>query len=219
MPLQNRVTPWSEIVADENRGLFMGNRGRLHDDQRRLAVWPQTRRADWTLRRWIICRLIFHGRRRVLMSPGSYTELFFLDEATALAAGHRPCAECMRDRAREFVECWRAGNPALADKGTTASARDRLLHDDRRDAYRNQRTHRVEGATLPDGTMIEVDEVAYLVLGGAIRRWSFAGYGPPERLPGGDAKVLTPRTTVEALRAGYQAVLHPSATLGANQVT
>src|ERR687885_1053495 len=103
VPLRNRVTPYGEIVAVAGRGTLMGNRGRLHDAQRQIV-------RDWQVRRWIACRLQFRGRHREVMTPGRYTELFFLDEATALADGHRPCAECQRGRYRLFREIWAAAN-------------------------------------------------------------------------------------------------------------
>jgi hypothetical protein len=123
MPLQNRVTPFGEIVAVPARGTFMGNRGRLHDAERRLT------RSRWQLKAWIICLLEFKGRHRTVMSPNSYTELFFLDEATALAAGHRPCFECQRTAARRYVDAWLRGNPdAGLDAGARIGGIDDRLH-------------------------------------------------------------------------------------------
>ncbi len=107
MPRQNRVTPFGDLIATPERGTFLGNRGVLHDDAGRI-------KRAWQLRRWIVCVLEFRGRKRSVMTPGRYTELFFLDEATALAAGHRPCAECRRARFLAFCDAWRAAHPAYA---------------------------------------------------------------------------------------------------------
>src|SRR5262245_6485047 len=122
MPRQNRVTPWGEIVAMPERGTLMGNRGLLHDAEGQIM-------RPWRERRWIICLLDFKGRRRSVMSPGLYTELFFLDEATALAAGHRPCAECRRERFNAFRDAWLKGNGGAAP--VTAPDIDRRLHEER----------------------------------------------------------------------------------------
>jgi hypothetical protein len=211
VPLQNRVTPRSSIEVDASRGFFMGNRGCLHDDQQRLAVRPATRRTDWRLRRWIICGLDFPGRKRRLMAPGNYTELFFLDEATALAAGHRPCHECRSARAQQFAIAWGSGNPAFAEQGRSLVARVRLLHSQRRTPDGSQRTYRSPAAELPAGAMVDVDGEAHLVVGGVLRPLSFGGYGPARALPAGDTVVLTPNSTVAALRAGYLPEIHPSA--------
>ena len=104
MPRQNRVTPFGDIIATPHRGTFMGNRGVLHDAGGRI-------KRAWQLKRWIVCVLVFKGRKRQVMTPGHYTELFFLDEATTLAAGHRPCAECRRDRFLAFGRAWRSARP------------------------------------------------------------------------------------------------------------
>jgi hypothetical protein len=134
MPLQNRVTPWGEIVATPERGLFMGNRGCLHDGQRRVT-------KAWARTPWVTCLLEFKDRHREVMSPGQYTELFFLDEATALAAGHRPCATCRRADYDAFKALWLEANPELAarSEGKTTEI-DKLLHAERVDARRNKRT-------------------------------------------------------------------------------
>src|SRR5690348_11691300 len=118
MPLRNRVTPFGELVAIPERGTLMGNRGILHTPDR-LVV------RDWQVRRWIACRLEFHGRHRVVMTRGSYTELFFLDEATALADGHRPCAECRHADYRAFQAAWRTVYP---ERSVAADAMDSVLH-------------------------------------------------------------------------------------------
>src|ERR1051326_763992 len=135
MPRQNRVTPFGEIVATPERGTFLGNRGVLHDDAGHI-------RRAWQVKRWLVCVLEFRGRRRTVMTPRRYTELFFLDEATALAAGHRPCAECQRARYRLFRDVWAAANPdQITSRPPTADEMDRLLQAERVDSLREKRTY------------------------------------------------------------------------------
>ena len=191
MPLQNRVLPTGEIVADPARGLFTGNRGCLHDDQRQLG------RARWKGRAWIICALEYKGWRRVVMTPRSWTELFFLDEAVALAAGHRPCALCRRGAYQAFQ---------AAFGGAKAGLMDAVLHEARLDG-RGQRRHRAALEGLPDGVFVQVGGQAHLVRGAEI--WSYvpAGYGRPFPRFQGEVTVLTPEPTVAALRAGYVPVM------------
>jgi len=189
MPLQNRVTPTGEIISTPEKGRWMGNRGRLHDGDKRLG------RARWQGRRWIICALKFGGRHRTeMMRPDSYTELFFLDEATALAAGHRPCAECRR---RDYIRFM-----ALSGGPTGADALDRALHAQRLER-REKRTWTADATDLPDGTFIEDGNRALLIACGTCHLWSPGGYGPAQPLPQGPVAVLTPELSVEALRNGY----------------
>jgi hypothetical protein len=189
VPLQNRVDPFGEIHAVAARGSLMGNRGGpLHDASRRLGA------ARWRSPRWIYCRLAFRGRRRVPMSPGRYTELFFLDEATALAAGHRPCGECQRARLAEFRSC-------LADAGATLAEIDAALHAARR--LRPPALLR----DLPDGVMFTravQPRRAYLKLDGSIHAWSFAGYAPAPVPAAEEVLVLTPGPTAGAIAAGFR---------------
>lgn len=214
MPLQNRVTPFGEIIADPARGTVMGNRGNLHDSgDQILRLYQATR--------WIICKLDFNGRRRAQMPPHEWTSLFFLDEATALAAGHRPCYECNRAKARQFAEHWMAANPT---RGKTEKAVndliDEQLHRDRiTDAYyqrdRRKRVYLDSIDALPDGTFIALGQelAPFLVLGSHVLPWRVEGYGKPaERPTGRDVVVLTPSSTVRALAHGYLPELHPSAT-------
>ncbi len=208
MTLQNRVDPFGEIRAVPERGTLMGNRGgRLHDERQRLG------RSRWTSRRWIACLLEFKGRRRALMQPGRYTELFFLDEATALAAGHRPCAECRRPAFEAFrsafAEAPGGGEPPRAD------AMDVEMHEARVRRDRSKLTWSAGFADLPDGVLFArgtTREQAWLVWRGHALRWSFGGYTTLER-PSGDepVRVLTPRPIARVLRHGYAADLHPSA--------
>jgi hypothetical protein len=207
MPLQNRVTPLSEVIADPARGLVYGNRGCLHDDQGRIR-----RRYDG--KRWIACRLSFRGwRRHPLLQPGRFTELFFLDEATAFAAGHRPCALCRREDYGRFLELWAELHPGEEN----ADAVDARLHDERLSAEtRTQRRHATPFAELPDATFVLYCGEPHLVLGEALLRWTPAGYTAPLVRPrDGDAQVVTPPSLVSVLAAGWQGavpLLHPTAT-------
>ena len=200
MPLQNRVTPHGELIATEARGLLMGNRGRLHDAHRRIVRYAQGRR-------WIACVTRFRGRHRTVMSPGLYTELFFLDEAVALAAGHRPCAECRREDYARFQRAWAAG----VGGDTSADAMDLVLHADRLVGPRTKRTYRDELAAQPSGAFVEVDGSAWLVWDGALVPWTAAGYGDRRDLEDGAASIITPRSIVAVLRAGYRPMVHPTA--------
>jgi hypothetical protein len=205
MTLQNRVTPQGQIVAVPERGFFIGNRGILHDADRQLG------RRRWALKAWLICRLEFRGRHRVVMTPRRYTELFFFDEATAIAAGHRPCYECRRDAFHDWQRAWREA--AGLDTPPTAPAMDRQLHLERVKAgSRAQRRWRARLGALPDGAFIELDGAAHLVLRGGLRRWSWRGYGPAmTRAPSQTVCVLTPASSVRVLEAGYRPRLHRSA--------
>jgi hypothetical protein len=205
MPLQNRVTPLGELVADPARGLVYGNRGCLHDAEGRI-------RRPWQVKRWIACRLEFGGRRRSpLMRPERYTELFFLDEATALAAGHRPCAECRREDYDRFTAFWRS---LYDDAG--ADAIDARLHDERADsATRQRRLHEAAFDALPDGAFVLHDGLPRLVLGDALLEWSVAGYGTRAPRPSGRATLITPPSLLAALQEGWESalpLLHPTVT-------
>ena len=198
MPLQNRVTPLGELVADPARGLVYGNRGCLHDEQGRI------RRRNPT-RRWIACQLRFKNwHRHPLLQPGRFTELFFLDEATAFAAGHRPCALCRRADYDRFLAIVQAPG---------ADAIDAQLHRERLDGAR-RRYHRAGFTTLPDGAFVLDDGSPCVVLGDALLRWTPAGYTDRSARPSGSATVITPPTLVEVLRTGWASLvplLHPSA--------
>ena len=206
MPLQNRVTPLSELVADSARGLVYGNRGCLHDANGRI-------RRRYNGKRWIACRLEFRGWHRApLQQPGRYTELFFLDEATAFAAGHRPCALCRREDYERLTTIWRELHPGQIG----ADAIDAQLHSERVDPEtRAQLRHRAALEKLPDGTFVVRDNEPCLVRGAELLRWTPAGYvARIERPARGEAVVLTPPSLVAVLRAGWQPLLplvHPSA--------
>lgn len=199
MPLQNRVTPFGEIVAVAGRGTLTGNRGVLVDDDRRLV-------RRWQTKRWIACRLEYKGIRREVMQPHRWTELFFLDEAAALAAGHRPCAECRRDDYVRFRDLWKTHvGEASAD------AMDVILHRQRVEGS-GKRTYCDEMSALPDGTFVVLGGKAWLVRGGHVYEWSDAGYASRRLRPtSGEVDVLTPAAIVRILRAGYAPLIHPSA--------
>ena len=200
MPLQNRVTPFGEIVAEPWRGALMGNRGILHDEHRRLGA------ARWRHNNWVCCVTEFRGRHREPMplpgSPTRYTALFFLDEVSALAAGHRPCAECRRADWQRFKAAWiAAGLP-----GSSAADIDRALHRARVTRGRRQVTHTAPVETLPEGVFLAAPDnpaAALLKWAGRFWRWTGAGYRPAPTTRG-MVSVLTPAPTVAAIRAGYR---------------
>jgi len=207
MPLQNRVTPLGELVAVEVRGLVYGNRGCIHDDEGRI-------RRRYPTRRWIACRLEFKGwHRGPLLRPGRFTELFFLDEATALAAGHRPCALCRRADYDALLALWRDLYPGE----TGADAIDERLDAERRVGGSRRRLHEAELGGLPDGAFVVRDGEAWLVLGGELLRWTPAGYAERVARPSGPAVLLTPPSLVELLRTEREPLvpfLHESAHRG-----
>lgn len=203
MARRNRVTPASAIIAHPGRGMLFGNRGCLHDD-------AGTLRRDWSTKLWIACVLEFRGRSRRLLQPGRYTELFFLDEAVALAAGHRPCAECRRADYNRFRAAWEA---AGLGPGPRARDMDLILHAARRDGTRAQIRHEVAFADLPDGVFVAgADDAALLVRGDRLHPYAPPGYLAPLPRPAkGMAQVMTPAPVVSVLRAGYAPLIHPSA--------
>lgn len=203
MPLQNRVTPTGDIIVTPHRGLFTGNRGIIHDPATKTLL-----KKRWSSPAWITCLCEFRGWRRPVMARRSWTELFFLDEATAFAAGHRPCFFCRRDDARRFRAAWEAGN---GTSGISAKTMDAVLHRERLHRGR-KRLHPLPmpWADLPDGAMVQQGEDSFLVTQGRVLLWSPAGYAGVERQLD-DAKLLTPPSTLRALDAGYQPTLHPTA--------
>jgi hypothetical protein len=205
MPLQNRVTPTGEIVADPARGLLMGNRGCLHGPDRTLGT------ARWRSKLWIACVLDWRGRRRDPMPPGRWTALFFLDEATALAAGHRPCGYCRRQDYLAYAEAWeRAFGLARPPRADEMNAR---LHAERVEPRtRRQRTRPAVAGDLPDGVMARHDGACGLLASGRFLQWSFAGYREPVKLaPDAAVELLTPPASVAVIAAGYRPILHPTA--------
>lgn len=204
MPHQNRVTPFGEFEATPSRGLFMGNRGILHDAQGRLGA------ARWRHKNWIACTLSFKNRRRTIKAPGRYTELFFCDEGVALAAGHRPCAECRRADYERYAGAWQKAyglaNPPKAGDMDEALHRARVSRDKRRVSFAAS----IED--LPNGVFVCLPEeagAAWLLWRDDLHRWSHEGYG--EARPARSSSVgivLTPEPNVHILRAGYAPVIH-----------
>lgn len=203
MPEPNRVNPAGELVATSARGTLMGNRGCLHDADGRIV-------RNSARKEWICCELAFEGRKRQLRAPGSYTELFFLDEATALAAGHRPCGTCRRDDARRFAHAWGVANLGMAP--ARVGRIDDQLSGERVDSARMLRS---SVPPLPDGTMFrqEASGRFFLLHRGRALPWSFTGYGAPvdTRDVAGPIMVMTPASIIRALDAGYEPRVHRSA--------
>jgi hypothetical protein len=200
-PLQNRVTPFGDIVAIPQRGLLTGNRGIIHDPATRTLL-----KKRWTTKAWLVCVLEYKGRRRDVMARRSWTELFFLDEAVALAAGHRPCFYCRRRDAEAFRVAW---SKAKGGKVQLAWEMDAILHGERLDRGR-KRLHALPQSAdeLPDGTVIAAAGEAYTMARGRAFRWSETGYEAMPAIPHAD-RLLTPPSTLLALRAGYRPRLHP----------
>ncbi len=204
MPLQNRVSPEGEIVATMARGTMYGNRGGcFHYDDGRLKA------RTWANRQWICCVLDFKGRRRLLRQPGKFTELFFLDEATAFAAGHRPCFECRRADAVAFQTGFAKAHGIDSPR---APDMDVVLHAERLTETGRQRRFVPDADALLDGVMVRFEYMPWLVLEGKLRPWSHGGYGPPITIPALHyLECLTPPSTIATIRAGYRPQLHPSA--------
>jgi hypothetical protein len=204
MPLQNRVTPTGDIVATRHRGLFTGNRGIIHDPATRTLL-----NRRWSSKAWLTCVCEFRGRRRDVMGTQSWTELFFFDEATAFAAGHRPCFYCRRDDANRFRAAWEQGNGVAKMR---APEMDEVLHAERLDG-KAKRLHAlpIPLEQLPDGAMVQAGDENCLVVQGRALLWSFKGYREISYALR-DAHLLTPPSTLRALGAGYRPLLHPSAT-------
>lgn len=206
-PLQNRVTPFGEVVATPERGLFTGNRGIIHRDY-------EIRKRCGT-DGWIVCVIDFRGRRRDLMSPGAWTELFFLDEATAFAAGHRPCFYCQRSRAQDFARAW--GLAAGFGRAASAKEMDAALKLERQhvrlskdDALRRREALPIVARDqLQSGAMVEAGGDAYLYAGNRFLRWRPGGYEAAS--PQGALRLLTPPSVNAAFGAGFVPVLHPIA--------
>jgi len=203
MTLQNRVTPFGELVASPARGLFMGNRGgRFHTEAKTLML------RNWVSAQWICCTLDYRGRRRDVWGH-SYTEVFFLDEPTVLAAGHRPCFECRRKDALHFASKWQEACRLYARP--SAGEMDSVLQRERLQG-RTKRLHRRNIEDLPDGTFVALEEGAFAVRGDALLGWTPDGYQAGKRRPrGGAVDVLTPPSILAVLSAGYRPHWHPSA--------
>lgn len=207
MPLQNRVDPYSQLHAVAARGAWMGNRGILHDADKRIV-------APWRLKRWITCVLTYKDRKRSVFSPRRYSELFFLDEATAFAAGHRPCAECRRADFNSFRAAWIDTNSSDEIGGRlSADAIDDVLHAERAIRGGGKRTYMADLRELPDGTMIELDGAPHLIWNNRYWRWSFEGYSAPLPADGKTSSVvvLTPPSLVRLFAGGFRPQVHESA--------
>ena len=198
MPYQNKVDPWGNIHAVKSRGLFLGNRGVLHNENQEVI-------ATHRIKGWVTCLLEFKGRKRELMRPNRYTELFFLDEATAFSAGHRPCAECRRKRYNEFKEKWLEANGELLNGNKPIAANmDKIIHQERI-SNKQKITYTSALSSLPDGTMIEINSKAYLIWESKLLEWSFSGYSQSEIAYNLNLEVivLTPKSYVKTFSKGF----------------
>jgi hypothetical protein len=196
--LQNRVDPQGKIICTGARGAWMGNRGQLHDQGKTIL-------RPFKLKAWLICLLQFKDRHRQVMAPNLYTELFFMDEATAFAAGHRPCYECRRAAYDTFKSYWLKGNPGYGFNNKTSIREiDEVLHNERIDHKKTKITFESHPADLPDGTFIWFKEQAFLIAGNLIYPWTSFGYEPGQPMPDHKVSVLTPQSTVNAFLAGYR---------------
>jgi hypothetical protein len=197
--LQNRVNPRGELIKTTARGSWMGNRGVIHDERQQIV-------RPFKLKAWLICQLEFKGRRRQVMTPDRYTELFFLDEATAFAAGHRPCAECRRKSFTRFKSFWVLANAEYGFTGRTPIWKiDEILHKERINRSGVKQTYPEDAGNLPDGTFILQDDRPCLYAGGKYYAWTPFGYEAGEPLPRSvPVEVLTPKSIVRTFRAGYK---------------
>ncbi|MCQ6957249.1 hypothetical protein [Mucilaginibacter aquariorum] len=194
---KNRVAPDGNIIQNSARGAWMGNRGVLHDKGKTI-LRPFKHQA------WIICALEFKGRHRKLMAPDRWTELFFLDEATAFAAGHRPCFECRRENAIRFKMAWLKGNPQYGfDQKTSIKKIDEVIHQERIDKKGQKVTSEATVEYLPNGTFIKHNGEPFLISAGRRYLWTPSGYEKPQKLGEGKVTVLTPASIINAFRAGY----------------
>lgn len=196
--LQNRVDPFGQLIRTPARGFFMGNRGLIHNEKQEIV-------RPFRLKAWITCLLEFKGRRRKVMTPNLYTELFFTDEAAAFAAGHRPCAECRRDDFNRFKTAWVAGNPEYNfNQKTSVQKIDGIMHSERIGADFSKITFKEKMGNLPDGVMIRIQGEAYVIRENKLWLWTPLGYTITKiKEAEADVDVLTPRSVVNALRAGY----------------
>lgn len=196
--LQNRVDPFGNLIRTTARGSWMGNRGVLHNDQQELL-------RPFKLKAWLTCRLEFKKRKRQVMAPNRYTELFFLDEATSFAAGHRPCCECRRDDFDKFKSLWLKGNPEYNfDEKTSIQKIDEVLHKERIDRNKAKITFEEDVDNIPDGSFVLFNDHAFLISDKLFFLWSPFGYDKGRSAPAtGKLTVLTPKSIVNTFRAGY----------------
>lgn len=202
MPLQNRVTPFGDIVAIAQRGLFTGNRGIIHDPATKTLL-----RKRWSNKAWIVCALTYKNHHREVMAQRSWTELFFLDEAIALAAGHRPCFACRRAEAEKFRAAWSSG---MRVARASAPEMDAVLHRERLDGQ-GKRIHALPMAIdqLPDGAVVACGEQAFTMFRGRAFGWTKRGYDAPRKLRDAEG-LITPPSILRAIVAGYRPTLHPA---------
>lgn len=196
--LQNRVDPFGSIIETSARGAWMGNRGVIHNETKQIT-------HAFKHKAWITCVLAFKDRRRTVMSPKRWTELFFLDEATAFAAGHRPCFECRREAANKFKTCWIEGNPSYNFRTSTSIRHiDDVIHGERIDRGARKVIHHRMSSEIAEGTFLLIDDAPYVFTGGMLRGWTPFGYGKVVEMPmNTSVAVLTPSSIVNAFRAGY----------------
>ena len=204
MPYQNRVDPWGALHAVARRGTLLGNRGIIHDANQNIV-------ATHILQAWITCALAYKGKRRQIMSPRTWTELFFLDEVTAFSAGHRPCAYCRRPRYNAFKTAWLQANRHLLEGQPERINRiDRIIHRERIKRAKKV-TYTAPLQSLPAGTMIELQSHAHVVWDGGLYQWSFSGYQFALAIQSNDAvTVLTPKSYVDTFRQGFTPQVHAS---------
>lgn len=207
MPLQNRVDPWGQLNAVSTKLALLGNRGILHNDKKQIVT-------QWKSKAWLTCQIEFKGRESPVFEPNSYSQLFFVDEASAFAAGHRPCAECRLERFKEFKAAWIEANRELIQgENPTIADIDKVIHAERVTEEKRKRTFVAQFGSLPAGTMIEVDGTPLLVWRGKLLPWSFEGYGKSQApLPSSTSvQVLTPASVVRVFAAGFTPQVHLSA--------
>lgn len=195
---QNRVDPLGRIITTSARGSFMGNRGVIHNEQKQIT-------HAFKHKAWITCALEFKGRKRTVMTAGRWTELFFLDEATAFAAGHRPCFECRKEDAKRFKSCWIQGNPLYNFSMTTSIKEiDEVIHRERIDSEKKKVTHQRMSSDLVEGTFVIINVDPHLFSKGRLHRWTPFGYENTIAVPEASMlTVLTPNSIVNAFHAGY----------------
>ena len=197
--LQNRVDPFGNIITSPARGLWMGNRGVIHNDDKRITKM-------YAHKAWIICKLEFKGRKRTVMTPDRWTELFFLDEATALSAGHRPCFECRRPDALRFKECWIKGNPSHHfTLATSINQIDEIIHRERTSGEEKNVLHQRRLSDIPEGTFVLMNTEPWLFFNGKLHRWTPFGYHDSVSIAqASPTTIVTPNSIVNALDAGYK---------------
>lgn len=196
MPFQNRVAPTGALHAVSSKGTLMGNRGILHDEEGNIA-------RNHAHQNWVTCALHYKDRKQVLMAPGRYTQLFFLDEVTALSAGHRPCATCRRDRYRSFIDAWCQMHGRPGGRRSVQQSIDKILHSARISRNGEKVTFRANLADLPDGSIFVGDETPILLWNGQFLRWSFSGYHTAQGPRSEEVSVLTPKPLIDLYSAGW----------------